>query len=200
MRSVLILLCAAIGYLLGSINSSLVIGKIHGIDIRKHGSGNAGLTNTLRTLGKKSALAVLTGDALKGIASCLLGLYIAQDIGLMVAGLGAILGHNWPLYFNFKGGKGVLVSISVLFMMDWKIAIIVLIAFVIVVVFTRFVSLGSIIGATLFPIIAIVLRKEAAFIAFAIGIGLLVIVKHKSNIGRILKGTESKLGDKGLNR
>jgi glycerol-3-phosphate acyltransferase PlsY len=192
----LILLCCFVGYLLGSVNSSLVVGKIYGKDVRKYGSGNAGLTNTLRVLGKKAAAMVLIGDVLKGVVSCLLGLYMFKDIGLMAAGAGAILGHNWPLFFNFKGGKGVLVSASVLFMMDWRIGLIVLALFVIVVAITKFVSLGSIIGAALFPIIAVILKKDIIFIMFSFAIALLVIVRHRANIQRILKGNESKLGFK----
>jgi glycerol-3-phosphate acyltransferase PlsY len=192
----LILLCCFVGYLLGSVNSSLVVGKIYGKDVRKYGSGNAGLTNTLRVLGKKAAAMVLIGDVLKGVVSCLLGLYMFKDIGLIAAGAGAILGHNWPLFFNFKGGKGVLVSASVLFMMDWRIGLIVLALFVIVVAITKFVSLGSIIGAALFPIIAVILKKDIIFIMFSFAIALLVIVRHRANIQRILKGNESKLGFK----
>ncbi|MDP4182682.1 MAG: glycerol-3-phosphate acyltransferase, partial [Bacillota bacterium] len=103
-----IILTCVIGYLLGSLNSSLIIGKIYGVDVRKHGSGNAGATNTLRTLGKKAALFVTLGDVFKGIIACLLGYFLLGNDGLMSAGIGAIIGHNWPLYFKFKGGKGVL--------------------------------------------------------------------------------------------
>ena len=89
-------LCLFVGYFLGSVNTSLVVGKFYGTDVRKHGSGNAGLTNSLRVLGKKAALFVLLGDMLKGIISCVIGTVIAKDIGLMAAGAGAIFGHNWP--------------------------------------------------------------------------------------------------------
>lgn len=196
MRVLLSLFCGILGYLLGSVNTSLVVGKFYGTDVRNHGSGNAGLTNSLRVLGKKAAFLVLLGDVLKGIISCIIGSFAAGGLGLMAAGAGAVLGHNWPLYFNFKGGKGVLVSASVLFMMDWKIAIIALVIFIIIVALTRYVSLGSIIGAIVFPITAIIFKKDISFVLFAFAIGLLAIIRHKANIERILNGTESKLGFK----
>ena len=191
---------AVIGYLLGSINSSLIIGRFYGVDVRNHGSGNAGVTNTLRTLGKTAALLVLTGDILKGILSCLIGHYIAGEIGTIAAGAFAIIGHNWPLYFGFKGGKGVLTSFAVIAYIDWKMALIALGAFIIIVSITRYVSLGSIAGAVILPVVTILSVRGIEFIVFTIVLGLLVIIKHRSNIERLIKGTETKLGEKTKNR
>jgi len=191
-----VMLLAVFGYLLGSANSALIVGKFFGVDVREHGSGNAGLTNTLRTLGKKAALFVLIGDFAKGIISCLAGYMLWGKLGVMAAGAGAILGHNWPLYFKFKGGKGVLTSIAVVIMMDWKIALIVFGVFVVLVAATRIVSLGSIVGAALFPVIALLLKRSTEFILFALFIALLVIIRHRTNIVRILEGNEAKLGSK----
>lgn len=191
-----IVISTAIGYLLGSINSSLVIGRFYRVDVRKHGSGNAGVTNTLRILGKTAALLVLIGDALKGIISCLVGYYIAGQTGAIVAGGFAIIGHNWPVYFGFKGGKGVLTSFAVMVFIDWKLAIIALGAFIVVVLLTRYVSLGSITGAIILPILAILFNRSIELIVFSIALGFLVIVKHHSNIERLINGTESKLGKK----
>ena len=116
-------LSTLIGYLLGSMNSSLIVGRFYGVDIRKHGSGNAGTTNALRTLGKKAALLVLAGDALKGILAYIAGFLIYDgQLGGMLAGTSAILGHIWPVFFGFKGGKGVLTSLAVLFLIDWPIS------------------------------------------------------------------------------
>jgi len=193
MPFVLVILSGVVGYLLGSINSSIIVGRLYKIDIRQYGSGNAGMTNTLRTLGKKAAFFVLIGDILKGILSYLIGLALAGNTGAMLAGTCAILGHNWPIYFGFKGGKGALTSIAVLFMMNAEIAAIILITFVIVVALTRYVSLGSIIGAALFPVLAIAFRQNAGFVIFAFLICLIVIFRHRSNISRIMNGTESKL-------
>lgn len=193
----LMLVSAVIGYLLGSINTSLVVGGIRGKDIRKHGSGNAGTTNALRVLGKGAAIMVLAGDALKGVAACLIGGLITNDLtGVMAAGTGAILGHNWPLYFGFKGGKGVLTSAAVILMMDWKAGLISLGIFAAIVAFTRYVSLGSMVGAALFPVVALLLGRGPLFVTFATAIAALIIARHRPNIERLRKGTESKLGQK----
>lgn len=193
---------AVIGYLLGSLNSSLIVGKFYHVDVRKHGSGSAGTTNTLRTLGKVAAVLVILGDVLKGIIACLVGLYIVKDvvgndhIGLMAGGVAAIVGHNWPLYFGFKGGKGALTSITVVMMMDWRIGLIVLGIFILTVAISRYVSLGSLFGAIMFPIISWIpfFEKTNTFIVFALIVSFLAILMHRSNIERLFKGTESKLG------
>lgn len=195
--TVFLILAAIVGYLLGSLNSSLIVGRFYGTDVRKHGSGNAGTTNTLRTLGKKAALFVLIGDMLKGILAYIIGYYMSgQPIGGMVGGLAAIAGHNWPVYFGFKGGRGVLTSLAVLLMIDWKIALLLLGVFIIVVAITRYVSLGSIIGGALFPVISLIFGRETVNIIFSAIIGILIIILHHDNIKRLLSGTESKLGAK----
>lgn len=195
--AILMIVCGVVGYLLGSVNTSLVVGKFYGIDVRKHGSGNAGTTNTLRVLGKTAAIMVLAGDILKAIIACIAGRIITGgDAGVMAAGMGAILGHNWPVYFGFKGGKGVLTSAAVVFMMDWKAGLIVLGVFAVLVAVTRYVSLGSIIAAFLFPVVSLFLGRDLLFIVFAAAIALLIIARHRANIIRLVKGTESKLGEK----
>lgn len=197
-------LVAVAGYLLGSINTSLVVGRFHGVDVRKHGSGNAGATNTLRTLGKKAALMVTLGDILKGIVACIIGMFVIGDVenvgnlGVMLGGLTAILGHNWPVFFGFKGGKGVLTSLAVVMMMDWRIGLLLLGVFAVIVALTRYVSLGSILAAALFPVVSAipVFGKTVVFIIFAAFLALLVVLRHRANIERIFSGTESKLGAK----
>lgn len=191
-----------IGYLLGSFNMSLLLSKFYGKDVRKHGSGNAGTTNTLRTFGKKAAVVSFIGDLLKGILACLAGYYLANQYldtenGLLIAGLGSIIGHNWPLYFGFKGGKGVLTTFAVLLMMDWKIALTLFGIFIICVIIFKIVALGSVSVAVLFPIISyigIYGEKSYFFIGISILLSCLVIFRHLANIKRIIKGTESKLG------
>ena len=188
-----LILSTAAGYLLGSLNSSLIVGKFYRVDVRKHGSGNAGTTNTLRTLGKKAALFVLLGDVIKGILAYLAGYFIyGGQLGGMLGGTAAILGHVWPLYFGFKGGKGVLTSLAVLLLIDWPIALGLLGIFIIIVLITRYVSLGSIVAAALFPVAAIVLGRSLETIIFSAVIAALIVIKHNSNIKRLLKGTESK--------
>jgi glycerol-3-phosphate acyltransferase PlsY len=199
-----LILVWVIGYLLGSVNTSIIVGKLYGMDIRKHGSGNAGATNTLRVLGKKATVFVTLGDVLKSVIACLIGLFLVGDVenaeklGLIVGGLGAIAGHNWPVFFGFKGGRGVLTSLVVVLMMDWRIGLILLGVFIIIVAVTRYVSLGSIVGSALFPLVAAipVFNHDKLFIIFALCLGFLAVIRHSDNIERILKGTESKLGAK----
>ncbi len=194
-----LVLVAIGGYLLGSANSSLIVGKFYGVDVRKHGSGNAGATNTLRTLGKSAALIATIGDMLKGFIACIIGFYIMGsygELGIMTGGVAAIVGHNWPVYFGFKGGKGILTTLAVVLMMDWKIALVLLCIFIIIVAITRYVSLGSVVSSVLFPIAGFAFEKTGVFICFAAFLGILAVIRHRSNIARILNGTESKLGKK----
>ena len=197
-------LVAVVGYLLGSINTSLVVGRFYGVDVRKHGSGNAGMTNTLRTLGKLPAVLVIAGDVLKGVLACLIGLFVTGDvkdigyIGVMAGGISAIIGHNWPLYFGFKGGKGILTSFAVVLMMDWRIGLILFGVFLVVVLLTRYISLGSVTASVLFPLVSLlpVFGQSYIFSLFASVLALMAIYRHRSNIVRIVNGTESKFGEK----
>jgi glycerol-3-phosphate acyltransferase PlsY len=193
-----------VGYLLGSLNTGVIVGKFHGTDIRRHGSGSAGLTNTLRVLGKPAAAIVLVGDVLKGIVACLIGLRLGVEVGsgaaadsvsLLAAGAGAIIGHNWPVYFGFKGGKGALTAIAVLFMIDWVLALVCLGFFVALVASTRYVSLGTLGATLLFAALSFVpaFGKTPFFLVFAVLMAATIIVKHRANVGRLVSGTESKL-------
>lgn len=186
-------LAAVFGYLLGSLNSSLITGRFYGIDIRKHGSGNAGTTNTLRTLGKKAALFVLLGDIAKGVLAYIVGYYIyGGGQGGMLAGTAAVMGHIWPVFFRFKGGKGALTSLAVLLLIDWPIALCLLGVFVIILILTKYVSLGSIVAAFLFPAAALIFGRGLETIIFSGIIAALIIIKHRTNIRRLLDGTESR--------
>jgi glycerol-3-phosphate acyltransferase PlsY len=192
-----IILAALAGYLLGSLNSSLIVGRFYGVDVRQHGSGNAGTTNTLRTLGKKAALFVLLGDILKGVLAYTAGYYIyGGHFGGMLGGTAAVLGHVWPVFFGFKGGKGVLTSLAVLLLIDWPIALSLLGVFIIILLFTRYVSLGSIIAAFLFPTMAITIGRSTETIIFSTIIAVLIIFKHHANIKRLFEGTESRFSFK----
>ncbi|MBM3584864.1 MAG: glycerol-3-phosphate 1-O-acyltransferase PlsY [Alphaproteobacteria bacterium] len=193
-----------LGYLLGSLNTGVIVGRIHGTDIRNHGSRSAGLTNTLRVLGKPAAAIVLAGDALKGIVACLVGLRLGvqvgsgvavDSVGLLAAGAGAIIGHNWLVYFGFKGGKGALTAIVVLFMIDWVLALLCLGFFVTVVASTRYVSLGTLGAALLFVALSFVpaFDKTFCFPVFACLMAATIVFRHRANIQRLLAGTENKL-------
>ncbi len=193
----------ALGYLLGSLNTGVIVGKIYGKDIRSHGSKSAGLTNTLRVLGKSAAVFVLAGDILKGIIACLVGLHLGvyvysgeaiDCVSLLAAGLGAVMGHNWPVYFGFKGGKGALTAAAVMFMVDWVMALICLGFFVILVASTRYVSLSTICATMLFVVISFipVFGNTIYFNIFSFLMAFIIIYKHKENVQRLLSGTENK--------
>jgi len=194
----------ALGYLLGSLNTAVIVGKIHGKDIRSHGSKSAGLTNALRVLGKSAAVFVLAGDIAKGIIACVIGVFLgvygysgeAKDcVSLLAAGAGAVIGHNWPIYFGFKGGKGILTAVSVLCMIDWVMALVCLGVFVIIVALTRYVSLGNICATLLFLALSWIpiFGHTFYFSIFACLIACMVILRHKENIQRLLSGTENRL-------
>ena len=194
----------ALGYLLGSLNTSIIVGRFYGKDITQHGSKSAGLTNTLRVLGRTAAALVLVGDVLKGVVACLIGLRLgvhiqaggAKDcVSLLAAGAGAVLGHNWPVYFGFKGGKGMLTAAAVMVMIDWRMTLISLGVFVGVVALTRFVSLGTICAALFFVALSFApaFGGTLYFQLFAGVMAVVIIFKHRENVRRLLSGTENKL-------
>lgn len=193
-----------LGYLLGSLNTAVILGKIYGKDIRSHGSNSAGLTNTLRVLGKSAAVFVLVGDILKGIIACVVGLLLGvhfytegtmDSVSLLVAGAGVVIGHNWPIYFKFKGGKGALTAVTVLFMADWLMALLCLALFVIIIALTRYVSLGTVCATTLTAIISFIPAFEHTlyFNIFVCLMAFIIIYRHRENIQRLFSGTENKL-------
>ncbi len=198
----LILFCSAIAYLLGSINTSIIVSKLMGNqDIRKSGSGNAGATNTLRVLGKGAALAVVLGDILKGVAAILVArlaysyFNVSGDemLAQYFAALFVIIGHIYPLYFGFKGGKGIMTGVTTVFMLDWEIGVIVLLIFIAVFVTSRYVSLGSCVASAMYPVLVYMFHSgDIYFIGLSLIVALLSIYKHKSNIQRLIRGTESK--------
>ncbi|MBZ0099773.1 MAG: glycerol-3-phosphate acyltransferase [Taibaiella sp.] len=137
------------------------------------------------------------GDMLKGVLSYLIGFYMTgSTTGAMIAGTASILGHVWPVFFGFRGGKGVLTSLAVLLMMDWPIALAMLGLFIVIVAITRYVSLGSIIAAVLFPLTSLYLGRDIEYVVVSAIIGILIVIMHRTNIKRLLTGTESKLGAK----
>lgn len=199
-----VLAALAAGYLLGSFNAAVIVGRLHGKDIRAHGSRSAGLTNTLRVLGKPAAALVLAGDVLKGIAACLVGLQLgvyvqsgdARDcVSLLAAGAGAVIGHNWPVWFGFRGGKGMLTAAAVMLVADWPVTLICLAVFVAIAAVTRYVSLATICAAGLFVALSLlpVFGNTLWFSAFSAAIALVIVFQHRANIGRLRAGTENRL-------
>jgi len=198
-------------YLICAVNPAIIVTKIKsGGDIRKIGSGNAGLTNTLRTQGKTAALVVLLIDVFKGVISivlvrCFFKIAGEADPGYIewVSALSAVLGHSCPVYYGFKGGKSVLVMVSVLFVLDWKSAAILLSLFAVIVLVSKYVSLGSVIAAAAMPFCVFfvgTLINKKPHIAVCAGLtavmAALLVYKHRGNIKKLMSGTENKLGKK----
>ena len=202
------ILDAIIAYLLGSISFSVIFSKkIAGIDVREEGSKNAGTTNVLRTVGKKAAALTLICDILKGVIAVLIGYaisFITKDLNaallVQIAGIFAIIGHTFPVFFKFKGGKGIATSLGILLLVNYQIGLICLVFWLIIVIFTRMVSIGSIMAAILFPVLTIFIAQnylvEGNYIIFGIVVAVLVVFNHRSNVKRILEGKENKLSFK----
>lgn len=193
----LIILAIIAAYLLGSIPFSLLVARLMaGVDIRSEGSGNVGATNVLRTLGTKGALLALLGDMLKGVTAVLLGLLIGGEGLAAVCGVLAIIGHCFPVFLGFKGGKGVATSAGIILFLMPRIVIILLIIFLIIVFLSRYVSLASITIATLFPILAIFFSYSNAYILMSLIMAIIVVFQHRENIKRLREGNENKVGQR----
>jgi len=193
---VAILVC----YLLGSVSFSVLFAKfLKGIDIRQHGSGNAGATNTLRVLGKGPAIMVLALDVLKGIAAVWIGRWLGGDNEWLpgLCGIAAIVGHNWPLYFRFRGGKGIATAIGVLATLCFLPALYAGIIAITSIVFTRYVSLGSLIFVVLTPIFLLIAGYPWPVFWTSLIICVFAFWRHRSNIVKIVQGRENKLGSGG---
>jgi len=192
-----LLIAVLAGYLLGSIPPSFLAGKIvRNIDIRQYGSGNAGATNVLRVLGVKAGIAVFLADILKGVLAALIGRWMGGETGAALAGFAAIVGHNWPVFLNFRGGKGIATSFGVLLVLFPLISIILFVIGVIIIAVTRYVSLGSITAAILFPILLVMFGYDWKMVLFGVLVGGLALYRHRSNISRLIEGKENKLGER----
>lgn len=204
---ILMAAAALIGYLMGSINTAVILSKlVYKKDIRLQGSGNAGMTNMQRIYGKKAALFTFLGDFCKGIAAVLLGKLLlgvfasAAVHGACIAGAFAVIGHNWPVYFGFKGGKGVLTTFSVMIVITPLPALIAFGIFFITVMFTKYVSLGSLLAAASLPVIVFFLGDAlhtqgglGPIFYLSVFAAVMIIARHHANLIRLFRGTESKL-------
>ena len=190
------LIVIAVAYLLGSLNFSIIISKYtNGSDIRGFGSGNAGITNFLRAFGARSAFGVLAGDMLKCVAAVLFAGWMLGFMGKLVAGIFVMLGHMFPVYFGFKGGKGVLTTAALILTLDWRIFLIGIGVFAVIVLLTRYVSLGSIVAVLVVPIcVYFFYSGNWYFVGATVLIAAIVVFMHRANIKRLLNGTESKIG------
>lgn len=202
------ILCLLTGYVFGLFQTGYLYGKMHHIDIRQYGSGNSGTTNALRVMGKKAGLLVFLGDFLKTVFACLLVRLVMKgspsvDLYVLYAGLGVVLGHNFPFYLHFKGGKGIASMAGILVSMDWRVTLVCASFFLGAVILTRYVSLGSILVVVSFFIqmvfyglrgdYAVAEGNLAEFFTVAGILMVMAIWRHRANIKRLLKGTENKL-------
>lgn len=189
---IIVILCS---YIIGSIPSGLILGKTFwNVDLREHGSKNIGATNAWRTLGKLPGFIVFVADLLKGMIGVYLGmLLVGTSTAMIIGGIVAIIGHSLSLFLKFKGGKGVATGLGVIIMLMPTVSAIVFIIWLVVVMLSKYVSLASIIAAICVPIFAFVLGMPFEFVAFGVVAALFVIYRHKSNIGRLMNGTENKI-------
>ncbi len=199
-----------IAYLLGSISFSVIISKkLAGFDVREKGSGNAGATNMLRSVGVKGAVLTLIGDCLKGVIAILVAVIVGKiaknaDKALLVqlAGIAVVLGHTFPIFFNFKGGKGVATALGVVLVTNWQIGLICLVFALVLMALSRMVSLGSVGACVLFPVLVLFIKSNyivtegSSYLIYSIILAVIVAFNHRSNIKRLLTGTENKISFK----
>ena len=207
---VVYIIMAIIAYLIGSVNFSVILSKkMAGFDVREKGSGNAGSTNMLRSVGKKAAAITLICDILKGVISIAIAIIVGsivknldKELLLQIAGIAVVIGHTFPIFFGFKGGKGVATSLGVLLMTNWKIGLICLVFALVLMAVTRMVSLGSIGAAVLFPVLVLFIHTNftisegSSYFVYSVILAAIVIFNHRANVQRILNGTENKLSFK----
>ena len=201
------IIIALIAYAIGSINFSVIFSKkFAGFDVREKGSGNAGTTNMLRSVGKKAAAITLVCDILKGIIAIFIAYILHRIVEkadgallVQIAALAVVIGHTFPAFFGFKGGKGVATSLGILLLINWKIGLICLIFALIIIAATRMVSAGSVTAAILYPVLVLCnvgkeyFIVEGSYIVFSILLALFIVFNHRTNIKRILEGKENKI-------
>lgn len=211
---IIYIIMAIIAYCIGSVNFSVIISKkVAGFDVREKGSGNAGSTNMLRSVGKGAALITLLCDVLKGIIAIVISIVIGnivkdanKELLLQIAGVAVVLGHTFPVFFQFKGGKGVATSLGILLMSNWQIGLICLVFALVLMALTRIVSLGSCAAAVLFPVLTLFINEHYTvltegkngnvYFVYSLILAMIVLYNHRSNIKRLLNGTENKLSFK----
>ena len=199
MKTLYLILIAIISYALGSLNGAIIAGHfILHKDVRRYGSRNAGLTNYYRNFGTTGIIVLVLIDVLKTVIAVLIGGALmnkvdAKEVGMLFAGFCVILGHMFPALFQFRGGKGVLSGITMAFLVDWRVGLCCLLTFLILLLFTRYVSLGSVVGAALCPVYLWIFGHERLSIILGALCALLIVIKHAENIVRLISGTERRI-------
>ncbi|MBC7341557.1 MAG: glycerol-3-phosphate 1-O-acyltransferase PlsY [Clostridia bacterium] len=189
-------LCLIFSYILGAVPFGYLVGRYLGTDIRKFGSGNIGTTNAFRVLGAGPGLVVLFGDVAKGVIPVLLGSRVGGPTLAVLAGILAVIGHNWPIFLKFRGGRGVATGAGMLIALAPLVTLICFSVWIVVVLTTRYVSLGSIVAACSAPIVMLLLHQPWQFVLVTILLALVIVWRHRPNLKRLLAGTEYKLGDR----
>ena len=206
----LYIIMGLIAYAIGSVNFSVILSKkMAGFDVREKGSGNAGTTNMLRSVGKKAAAVTLICDILKGIVAIIIAIVLGnifnvenKSLLVQIAGIAVVIGHTFPIFFQFKGGKGVATSLGILLMSNWQIGLICLVFALVLMVLTRMVSVGSCAAAVLFPILTLFIKDNYivsegnSYLIYSIILAVIVLFNHRANIKRILNGTENRISFK----
>ena len=201
---------AIIAYLIGSINFSVIFSKkMAGFDVREKGSGNAGTTNMLRSVGKKAAAITLLCDILKGVVAILIAIMLGnifnaqnKSILVQIAGIAVVIGHTFPVFFGFKGGKGVATSLGILIMSNWEIGLICLAVGVALIAITKMVSVGSCTAAILFAVLTVFIKNNyivaegSGYLVYSIILAIFILFNHRSNIVRLIQGKENKISFK----
>ena len=207
---VLWIVVGVIAYLIGSVNFSVILSKkMAGFDVREKGSGNAGTTNMLRSVGKGAAALTLICDILKGVIAIGIAIILGnvfnvenKSILVQIAGIAVVLGHTYPIFFKFKGGKGVATSLGILLMSNWQIGLICLVFALALMVLTRMVSLGSCTAAILFPTLTLFIHENYivsegnGYFIYSVLLAAIVLFNHRENIKRMMEGTENRLSFK----
>ncbi|MEB3029349.1 glycerol-3-phosphate 1-O-acyltransferase PlsY [Parvimonas micra] len=194
-----VIFCIIISYLLGNISGGMIFGKLlFNKDIRDYGSKNAGTTNALRVFGIKAGALTFIVDVLKSLLACFIGMKLLGLSGILLAGIFVVIGHNWPIFLNFKGGKGIASSFGFIMFLDYKIAIVAIIIFIIIVILTKYISLGSMLTTTLvLPISYIFFGYRNIYVLLTfLFLASLSIFRHNSNIIRLINGDENKINFK----
>ena len=205
----LYIIMAVVAYLIGSVNFSVIISKkMAGFDVREKGSGNAGTTNMLRSVGKKAAAITLICDILKGVLAIVIAIILGnifadsnKELLLQIAGVAVVLGHTFPIFFGFKGGKGVATSLGILLMSNWQIGLICLVFALILIILTQMVSVGSIAAAILYPVLTLFIPQNyiipGNYIIYSVILAVIIVFNHRENVKRLLSGTENRISFKG---
>ena len=192
------------GYLLGNISMGLLVSRRYHMDIREHGSGNAGTTNVLRTLGWLPSVLTLLGDAVKAFLASRIGYWLVGKMGVFVGGMAAMIGHTWPVFFGFRGGKGMAAALGMVLAIWWPLGLILLAVEILIAGLTGYVSVASIVVSALFPVAVGILFRDSPdlwlYVLFSVIAAFLTIFSHRANIQRLRQGRENRLDFKKIKR